>query len=173
MVLNLADLNERLYMRDSHVGQSSGGEEDQQRGKWKIAESMLHSSSRWVGETWARDPRLIPSDVARQPSMKLMFQGGIMEKIGKAIAKFIVMNNVSANVVKDRFFENMILVRSDGHGVKPPTPREVLGKNLDEFVKEKRSYIYSLEPLWGHMVVHSYEMVGQVQKDEHHQFYDV
>lgn len=87
-----------------------------------------------------------------------------MEKIGKAIAKFVVMNNVTANVVKDRFFENMIEVRSGGHGVKLPTPREVLGKYLYEFVKETRSYIYSLEPLWGHMVVHSYVMVGQVQQ---------
>lgn len=38
---------ERLYMRESHVGQSSRGEEDQQRGKRKIVNQC---STDQVGE---------------------------------------------------------------------------------------------------------------------------
>lgn len=80
--------NVRLYMRDSHLGQRSRVEEDQQRAKQKTIESMLQSSSMRVGEAWPRELQLSTYDVARKHYVKSMFQRGIREKIGKAIANF-------------------------------------------------------------------------------------
>lgn len=121
---------------------------------------MLRSRSMRVEEVGAREPKLWTSDVAKQPSVKGMFIGGMREKLGKAVAKFLVMNNVSVNELKDHFFKNMIQVAvSMDHGDKLPTPKDIHGKYLDEFVNEAKNYVQSLQPIWESWGIHFYVMV--------------
>ena len=84
-----------------------------------------------------------------QKRLKNIWNKGIREKVGSAISRWFISSHIPANAAASPHFTNMIEeVQRHGPGVKPPTPKEILGVYLDQEYEEMRAWVCALTPNW-------------------------
>ncbi|CAK9143804.1 unnamed protein product [Ilex paraguariensis] len=90
------------------------------------------------------DSYMFPS---KQKSVKDMFSGANLKKVGKAISKFFLFNVIPFNATDSGpYYQSMIDTIADvGPGIKGPTGYQIGSSYLKEKVQELDAYISSMK----------------------------
>ncbi|CAK9159790.1 unnamed protein product [Ilex paraguariensis] len=90
------------------------------------------------------DPYMFPS---KQKSVKGMFSGANLKKVGKAISKFFLFNTIPFNAADSGpYYQSMIdTIANAGPGIKGPVGYQIGSSYLEEEVQEFDVYISSMK----------------------------
>ena len=93
------------------------------------------------------EPRLYQAPSSKQRRLKDVWGlRNAKEQVRKYVSKFFIFNCIPANAAADVHFKNMVdEMQKVGRGVQPPTPKEILGKYLDEEVETMNKYIADMK----------------------------